>query len=56
MDNSKGKKTTQQHEERDGRDGEKTWFIRKFYITKTPANFSLEVRFRGKNVSRNVCE
>jgi hypothetical protein len=34
----------------------KDWFIRKFYITKTPGNFTLEVRFTCKNVSRDVCE
>jgi hypothetical protein len=45
-------KTSRQDEERDGR----TCFVRKFYITETPGNFFLEVRFTAKNVSRNVYE
>jgi hypothetical protein len=56
MGSSKGKNTAQKDKERDERERRKTWFIRKFYITKTPGNFSLEVRFTCKNVSRNICE
>jgi hypothetical protein len=40
----KGKKKKKQERERDRR----TWFIRKFHIAETPANFSLEVRFTAK--------